>query len=201
MDEDPTLFPVFRPWPKLPRLFRDVIITEKIDGTNAAVIISEEGHWAVQSRNRLISRASDNAGFADWVWDNGPALAEILGPGHHFGEWWGSGIQRGYGLPKGEKRFSLFNTTRWGDAAEGSLFNRVPTLGVVPVLYTGEFRTWAVDGALVDLQQFGSRAAPGFMKPEGAVVFHTAANSMFKATIEGDDNPKSTMPGRGELVG
>lgn len=30
----------FKAWPKIPRLFRDVIITEKIDGTNAAIHIA-----------------------------------------------------------------------------------------------------------------------------------------------------------------
>ncbi len=34
-------------------------------------------------------------------------------PATYFGEWWGSGVQRGYGLQKGDKRFSLFNVSRW----------------------------------------------------------------------------------------
>lgn len=33
----------FQPWPKIARLNREITITEKIDGTNAAVIITEEG--------------------------------------------------------------------------------------------------------------------------------------------------------------
>jgi hypothetical protein len=32
-----------RAFPKIPRLFREVIATEKIDGTNAIVHIDEEG--------------------------------------------------------------------------------------------------------------------------------------------------------------
>jgi hypothetical protein len=32
---------------------------------------------------------------------------------------------------------------------------------------------------------------PGFMDPEGIVVYHVAANQMFKVTLKGDDAPKS----------
>jgi hypothetical protein len=38
----------------------------------------------------------------------------------------------------------------------------------------------------------GSYAAPGYMKPEGIVVYHTAAKQMFKVTIENDEQPKGT---------
>lgn len=30
---------IFQPWPKTPRLFREIVVTEKIDGTNAQVFI------------------------------------------------------------------------------------------------------------------------------------------------------------------
>jgi hypothetical protein len=40
-------------------------------------------------------------------------------------------------------------------------------------------------------QVHGSMAAPGFMKPEGVVVFHVAGNVGFKKTIEDDESPKS----------
>ena len=42
----------FKPWPKTPRWNRQVVITEKIDGTNAAVGFTPEGvclfHTAAQ---------------------------------------------------------------------------------------------------------------------------------------------------------
>lgn len=104
---------VFEPFPKLARLNRTIYVTEKLDGTNAAIGIHEDGTIYAQSRKRLIRVGDDNAGFAAWVDENKDQLSATLGPGLHFGEWWGSGIQRGYGLPKGEKRFSLFNTGRW----------------------------------------------------------------------------------------
>lgn len=181
----------FEAWPKIARLNRNIVVTEKIDGTNAAVIITEDGQIGAQSRNRLITLDDDNYGFARWVFSNRDALTDILGPGRHFGEWWGAGIQRRYGLGgQGAKRFSLFNSGRWTvDAA--SDFGRVEGLGVVPVLYHGPFDQGAIADALADLAQFGSAVAPGFMDPEGVVVYVTAARSMFKVTIKGDEAPKS----------
>src|SRR3990167_7674265 len=104
----------FEEFPKLPRLSREIIITEKIDGTNAQLLITESGEMLIGSRTRWITAQDDNRGFARWVEGNKQELLK-LGAGRHFGEWWGSGIQRGYGLQKGEKRFSLFNVARWAD--------------------------------------------------------------------------------------
>ena len=179
----------FEAWPKIARLNRDMQITEKIDGTNAAVIVTEWGDVGAQSRSRLITPDADNFGFARWVAGNAPALADALGPGRHFGEWWGSGIQRGYGLTKGEKRFSLFNINRYADADLSGL----PGVALVPLLMEGRFDVGAVDATLDNLRAYGSAAAPGFMRPEGVVVFHVAARVAFKATLENDEQPKGRV--------
>ena len=97
---------------KIPRLSRECIVTEKIDGTNGVICITETGEFLIGSRTRWIDEHTDNHGFFKWATDNKNELLK-LGVGTHYGEWWGSGIQRGYNLPKGEKRFSLFNTVRW----------------------------------------------------------------------------------------
>ena len=178
--------PEFREWPKTARLFREAVITEKIDGTNACVIIGEDDSVTAQSRSRIITSEQDNFGFARWVSTNADALAADLGPGYHYGEWWGSGIQRGYGLVKGEKRFSLFNQPRWADLA-----SNVPGLGVVPLLHAGDFSTLMVEKCVDDLRHAGSCAAPGFMKPEGVIVWHAAARVAFKVTLEKDEQPKA----------
>jgi hypothetical protein len=217
----------FTEFPKISRLFRPIVITEKIDGTNSAVVVSEtslygygadeivgpgivvnkapfEGHFDgwdpvyvyAQSRKQVISPEQDNFGFAKWVRENAHKLAAGLGVGVHFGEWWGSGIQRKYGLD--EKRFSLFNVSRWGEYEEANGFGETVIVNprpkcchVVPVL--AEADTFAVDaviGALASLEDDGSRAAPGFMDPEGVVLYHKHSNSLFKATIKGDDKGK-----------
>jgi hypothetical protein len=171
----------FAEFPKMPRLSREVIITEKLDGTNAQIYITEEYQFFTGSRTRWITPEDDNFGFAKWAQDHRDELME-LGPGRHFGEWWGVGIQRNYGLS--ERRFSLFNVSRWAES-------RPACCHVVPVLLRGEFDTARINCALEILATEGSVAAPRFMKPEGIIVFHTAANMGFKKTIEKDEVPKS----------
>lgn len=201
----------FTPWPKTARLFRDVVVTEKLDGTNSAVHISrcptagaeefpdaafvrvDDVIYAVgaQSRRRIITpgKTTDNYGFAGWVYDNAEELVRLLGEGLHFGEWWGHGIQRNYGME--DRRFSLFNTERYDhlnhdDAAvfDGSRLN------TVPVLYSGTFADAAICQALTDLGDYGSVAAPGFMNPEGVCVYHTQTRNVFKVTLDNNDAGK-----------
>jgi hypothetical protein len=190
-------------FPKMARLSREIVITEKIDGTNAQILITGDGDVFAGSRTRWITPKDDNFGFAKWVEGNKQELLK-LGQGRHFGEWWGSGIQRGYGLTKGERRFSLFNVSRW--ALYGTEPKKVLTAdprvekyqdvlpeicSLVPELYRGDFDTHEVDRILEHLKLNGSYAAKGFMNPEGVIVFHTAGNVGFKKTIENDETPKS----------
>lgn len=204
----------FKPFDKIPRYNRTVTVAEKIDGTNALVAIFEvdaaadrdelleAGAIAVctelhpgnkryailaGSRNRWLSpenvgpRGCDNFAFAAWVRANASELFK-LGPGFHYGEWWGAGIGRRYGLT--EKRFSLFNTARWG------AHNPPPACcNVVPILYRG--RPDGINQALEDLRLKGSSAAPGFMNPEGVIVYHQDSRQYYKLTLEHDEVPKS----------
>jgi hypothetical protein len=211
----------FVEFPKIARLNREVIVTEKIDGTNAQVTIVRADldgccdeckagtsdcdvnplkafaytasiiHDGVLyriyagSRSRWIRPGDDNFGFAAWVSDNAEELVK-LGEGSHFGEWWGKGIQRGYGLL--EKRFSLFNVSRWADPA-----TRPKCCHVVPELGRGIIGHGIELSTIRErLATLGSSAAPGFMKPEGFVVYHTAAQTLFKVTLEKDEKPKGS---------
>jgi hypothetical protein len=210
----------FKPFPKMARLRRECIITEKIDGTNASIYIGPYdsldsncigiqyteniplGMW-VGSRNRWITLADDNFGFARWAYDHTAELFN-LGEGHHFGEWWGSGIQRGYGFKNGERFFSLFNASRWveHDKPTYAIENSNPTAPpkftehapacckVVPIIYEGIFDTDNIKMELSALARFGSLAAVGFMNPEGIIVYHKAAGVGFKMTLDNDDQPK-----------
>lgn len=178
--------PEFQGFPKMARLSRECIITEKIDGTNAQVYITDDGEMFFGSRTRWImpGKQTDNHGFAGWCSDNKNELLK-LGPGRHYGEWWGKGIQRGYGLD--EKRFSLFNVSRWGEGATDT----PKCCHVVPLLNRGEFTTDMAVRSIDFLNDFGSAAAPGFMKAEGIVVFHLRAGVGFKKTIIDDEKRKS----------
>lgn len=191
----------FKGFGKIPRWSRPVKITEKIDGTNAQIYICDisdvdalpEGAPRVSrvenlaiyagSRNLWISPEKDNYGFAGWVLEHANEL-RALGPGRHFGEWWGAGIQRRYGLT--EKRFSLFNHTRWAGS-------RPECCGVVPLLYHGTLTPTCVEDAVNSLTAQGSVAAPGFMDPEGIVIWHSTGMQMFKKTCKGDESPKSIL--------
>lgn len=181
----------FEAFPKISRLNREVVVSEKIDGTNAAVVVTGEGDVYAQSRTRIITPDADNMGFARWVEENKDALREQLGIGRHFGEWWGSGIQRRYGLD--HKRFSLFNLSRWHGSPtddwkciEAPLCYVVPTVGILP-----SFDTNAVNDCIRLLAEKGSLAAPGFMDPEGVVAYHGHSNSLFKVTIKDDEKGKN----------
>lgn len=175
----------FEEFAKIPRLSRECVITEKIDGTNGQILITDDLEVLSGSRSQWITPANDSFGFARWVYENAEQLRAELGIGRHYGEWWGAGVGRRYGMTA--KVFSLFNTHRWKDAP-------LTLCRVVPVLYEGPFTTEAVERALDLLRREGSLAAPGFMKPEGVVVFHKAANSMFKKTLEKDEEWKGKAP-------
>ena len=204
----------FEPFPKIPRLNRDITVTEKLDGTNAAVLIESalapggtptgpdeivvDGvlhRVQAQSRKRIITpgKTTDNYGFAGWVRDNAEELVRLLGPGRHYGEWWGQGIQHGYGLDA--RRFSLFNPARYPHIVEANSHpeSGEPLVRVVPVLYEGPFGTAPIGDALNHLREAGSVAAPGWMRPEGIIVFHTAARVLFKVTLENDEKPKEVV--------
>lgn len=214
----------FKAWPKTPRLFRDITITEKIDGTNACIIIQPDERTdyeigdpsenpnafpanhvidpatglgyrvAAQSRNRVITpgKTTDNYGFAGWVEANAVDLLAALGEGYHYGEWWGGGIARGYGL--NSKYFSLFNTHRYQHLAAGArVYASLDNVQPVPVLYQGPNTEKAITDALHYLKWDGSKAAPGFAKPEGVIVYHSASSQVYKVLLENDEMPKGLV--------
>jgi hypothetical protein len=172
----------FKPFGKIPRWSgsQHVFITEKIDGTNAQIVINEEcTDFMVGSRNRWITPEDDNYGFAGWCQRNREAVLS-LGKGQHFGEWYGSGIQRGYGLR--EKRFALFNTMRWTTPEQHERLAKTP-IGVVPLLYHGPLENGIVDKVMDDLLEHGSHVAP-FGNPEGVVMYLPESRTMFKYTYD-----------------
>lgn len=179
---------MFKEWPKIPRVENERYhFTEKLDGTNAAVLIlpvddrdvlshpgalpeatARSGDLLIwtQSRTRLIRPDDDNFGFARWVADNADEIAK-LGRGRWFGEWWGKGIQRGY--EQGRKRFSLFY---YPAELPTAVVERVPTLNF-----------GSLDDAVAHLELYGSVAAPGFMNPEGVVIYCELAKCYYKRII------------------
>lgn len=183
----------FESFPHIGRISRNMVITEKIDGTNASIFIPslEDPDQTVLfgSRTKYITPDNDNHGFARWATEHLEEL-RLLGPGRHFGEWWGPGIQRGYGLR--EKVFSLFNVERWGDDRDVEKYPNPhpPIVSVVPVIFGGPFCSDSINMAMDILYSKGSFASPGFMRPEGIVIWHEGTRTLFKKTFENDEAGK-----------
>lgn len=161
-------------------------------GALCRVMVPSEGgntYYAVyaQSRNRFLTVEEDNQGFGKWVYEYAEELVEFLGVGHHYGEWWGSKIQRAYGLTNGERYFSLFNHRRWASAFGNGTYP-VPGLRLVPLLYEGPWDEYEIDSAMEELESRGSYAQPFYGNPEGIVVFDTLTGNFYKKTF--DDNHK-----------
>ena len=160
----------FRKWESIKRVNTSVVITEKIDGTNGIIGIDETGKIWAGSRTRWLTETADNYGFYKWVMENETELKR-MGEGYHYGEWYGKGIQRGYGLD--HRRFALFNVGRWKEW-------RPECCETVPVLYSGEWAGDTIGLVAKQLREGGSVAVPGFTNPEGLVVYHNASSHLFK---------------------
>ncbi len=182
--------PDFTKWPSIQRLSSEVCyLTEKIDGTNGVIYVPESAtepvlagsreRWLTNEDGSPPDKTKDNFGFGLWVHENAPDLRR-LGPGRHYGEWHGAGIQRKYGLT--ERRFALFAYWRT-DLAELN----IPRVCQVPVLYEGEPTVEIFAKTVDDLRVSGSRLYPGFMKPEGVVItFKNMREAKFKKLCEND---------------
>lgn len=198
--------PKLKRFGQTPDLFADGTLCEKLDGDTIGIHIDplktdpftdEVGIKAgdvmfsgadkraefyrvwLQNRSREVTPDQhDVHGVAAWARAHAAQLVETLGPGIHFGEWWGYKICRGYGLGPGDRRFSLFNTARWG-FIDGT---QVPSLYAAPVLWEGNLMEgWATIRNEMDaLLEGGSVAAPGYRHPEGVVLYHHGADVMMQ---------------------
>ncbi len=103
--------------------------TVKLHGTNAGVCQDSEGNIWFQSRERLVSLTSDNAGFALWAESKRDLFARVFAnirsafPGDYgtislYGEWCGGNIQKGVGLRHLPKMLVIFGV-RLGASSQG----------------------------------------------------------------------------------
>lgn len=172
----------------------EMSITQKIHGSNAQVYIFEKEDGSMDlvcgSRTRWIYPQQDNYGFANFVHQNKEAFIRLLGPGRHYGEWAGPGINSGEGLS--QKTFCLFAWWRW----EGQ--ELPPQTTTVPVLYRGPISLEEVDRVMQELKESGSKLVPGYMHPEGAVVQFGGVRykKVFKAEETALERPKTSNKGK-----
>jgi hypothetical protein len=54
------------------------------------------------------------------------------------------------------------------------------------------FEQVAIEATIETLRAEGSKAAPGFMNPEGVIIYHQAAKLYLKKTLVGDEKPKGS---------
>lgn len=194
----------FEKFGSLTRFSQGWTITEKLDGTNGQIafapielyegptdenscVILGELVMRAGSRNRWLTLDKDNAGFCWWAFNNAEELSK-MGVGRHYGEWYGSGIQRGYGLSGGDKRFALFNALRWTDNPDTP-----ECCEVVHAFMLNEYVDnphGAAMGAMSLLKQEGSQHVRGFDNPEGIVMFHRKSGVAFKKTFDYDEKGK-----------
>ena len=166
---------MFESWQKIPRYSgptQNVVISEKMDGTNACIIIEDGVIVGTQSRKRMITPQDDNYGFAGWVERNNDELLK-LGDGRHFGEWVGLGIQKN---PHNFdcKKFYLFNSGRWWT-------DRPSCCEVVMVLYSGELQDMTVDAVMTELK---GHADQHDYEAEGVIIYYTSKRTYEKATFK-----------------
>jgi hypothetical protein len=157
-----------------------------------------------QSRKRIITPTNDNYGFAGWVWDNAEALANTLGMGYHYGEWYGEGIQ---GNPMGVagRKWALFNTWHWARPENAIALKNsgIPGITHVPVLHDeqthGPADYMTIPDIMDNLYKWGDlvegyRTHPYANKmdshmvkePEGIIVWHRETQQKYKILLNND---------------
>lgn len=141
-------------------------------------VVAKFLNLSVGSRSRWIAPGNDNYGFAEMVYANKQEFINKLGPGRHYGEWAGPGINSGEGLK--QKVFVLFD--HWRYPADRPL---PPNTVIVPVLYEGQFDLSQVEKAMTELKTNGSKLVPGFMRPEGVVV--RIKGERYKVVFQAED--------------
>lgn len=102
--------------PTAPKPVLSFLGTVKLHGTNAAIVYSKEHGLYAQSRERVLSIESDNAGFAFYVESNREyfekKFAQIMTEDYDtviiYGEWAGGNIQKGVGICNVLKKFYPF---------------------------------------------------------------------------------------------
>lgn len=136
--------------------------TVKLHGTNHAVCMSPSGEIYTQSRERITSLESDNAGSHVWTMQNieyFDKLFENIKEDHFvgaedtiqvYGEWCGGNIQKGVGLNHVPKMFVIFAIRISKDSDSQVFLTDSEVDWVLPVvgtstLFSQDFGTWTLD--------------------------------------------------------
>jgi len=151
----------YEPYGKTPRLFGgNCVITEKMHGTNGVLIFDEQGNMKVGSRKRELGpwpgedKVRDNFGFYAWASERQRELFQLLGAGHHHGEWVGPGVEKN--MHEFDVRmFLLFDTSK--QELYDAYSNVMAELEIwhVPIMYEGKFMPGIVERMMDELEHRG----------------------------------------------
>lgn len=132
--------------------------SEKLHGTNAAIGFGIDGTLWYQSRERILSRDSDNAGFCNWGWDNPELIRKLKEkiedyiedlPYDYFivyGEWCGANIQPQVALSKMNKQFIVFGIkVIYGEEEDWLIDEDVEDCLKGILLTIFEFSNWSIE--------------------------------------------------------
>ena len=160
------------PWEQYPDLLvegEQVIITEKVHGTNARFVWWDDRLWCgshhswkrEQSSSVWWRVARETEGLVDWL-KNHPGVAV-------YGEIYGDVQNLKYGLRKGELRlalFDVFDKNRWLNPMEARAL--LPDFRWVPTIYVGEWSKKLV--TLANGESLLAKEAGGNHIREGVVI-------------------------------
>lgn len=133
--------------------------TVKLHGTNAAIVSHKDGTLTIQSRGRVLSAESDNAGFADFVLRNKEAVNKFVkdvksalnlpeGDVVLFGEWCGGNIQQNVAITGLNKMFVLFQVDVHSKDTTPAIYtdlSDVVSPENLPVFNIFDFGTYSMD--------------------------------------------------------
>ena len=186
-------------YPKYPKTHRleniNCIISEKVDGTNGlihGIYDSKTESFKVKfgSRTRYLNpevKDGDNFGFASFYLPYKKLFKKLfnsLREEHSdlcdikiYGEWFGKGIQRGYGLEN--KYFMPFNKYYAAFLQQGSIPNIIE-----PYIFCEcKYNIQESLDAMSLLRANGSYLIPGYDNPEGIIINFRDLDIRFKETI------------------
>ena len=162
----------------------DIVIQEKIDGSNASFIYDEASDSIVAfSRNYMLDRENTLRGFWEWTQELDKSLLKsVIGTKLKvFGEWL---VKHTVAYPEEcYSRFYCFDVwdienNDWLSQEESMAIAEKLRLTYVPVFYTGKFTKWS------DFNQFIGRTDLGGEEGEGIVVKNMTNSNYTKIVSE-----------------
>ena len=163
--------------------YGNVMVTEKIDGTPAVLVVEEE----LGSRQRNVAlegRAATLDSATDWFFANRRKLTRALSVGVYDAVWVGT-EGRDYGLE--DPALVILDPSGY-DPDDPRKYDGVEGMRHAPVLYHGPVKPEngqdPVEEALRRLKFAGSAFSPGYKRPAGVIVTMLESGVNFSVDLD-----------------